>query len=100
MREQHPVAWLYFLSDMLLREHRSERNPHAGLHFAPTSDYGYRRWLETELYRIFRDQSSEVSHTRKFPNVAKNLIEPVVESQQVSDVLPTIWSTVATKWGV
>jgi hypothetical protein len=103
MREQHPVAWLYLLSDMLLREHRSLRHPHAGLHFAPTADHWYRRWLGAELQGTFRRPPSEgtpASRTRRFPHVAKYLLEPIGTAQQETHARPTAWSTVAAKWAV
>lgn len=103
MREQHPVAWLYFLSDMLLREHRSLRNPHAGLYFAPNADHWYRRWLGAQLQGIFRNPPSKGSSAprmRKFPHVAKYLLEPISMAEQATSGRPTIWSTVAAKWEV
>ncbi|WP_201732199.1 hypothetical protein [Acidithrix sp. C25] len=102
MREQHPVAWLYFLSDMLMREHQSQRKIHAGLHFALPAHYEYRRWLGGKLHMNFRNSPSQVSlpsAPRTFPNVAKYLLEPVGKDSLAIGNQSTIWSMVAAKWG-
>lgn len=101
MREQHPIAWLYFLSDMLLQEHRTLRKPHAGLHGATAADYWYRRWLGAELRATFSNPSSDrfsPLRTPKFPHVAKYLLGPVGGGTPETRVPPTIWPRIAARW--
>lgn len=101
LREQHPVAWLYFLSEMLLREHESLRKPHAGLYGARPALFWYRRWLGSELLTAFRTSPSErfqSSRTPKFPQVAKYLLEPVANSSHAIGTSPAIWSMIAARW--
>ena len=102
MRNQHPVAWLYCLAEVLLVEHAS-RHPHAGLHPACSVDLSYRRWFNNEVQAAFRGAPTESlrrSAPRRFPHAAKYLIPSGIGLEAGTGVQASMWPNIAASWAV
>ena len=102
MRDQHPVAWLLYLTEKLVVEHEEFRHPHAGLHSSRDPGFDYRRWLGGEVSDTFRGAviTANLANLRVFPNVAKNLLrcDDGPEAENGNQAL--IWPHVASLWDV